>query len=134
MNLPQRIFVNKKKNIVSLLNEIEGNYIFITDYQYYNLILKRKDFSLLNIGQLIFHILQRKISLGKILKIFFEKIISNNIKYIVLDQNTTLFKENLLDYSFLYKCFEDKIIEDDLKLEIFKFKFNCFKVKICLTL
>ena len=58
---------------------------------------------------------------------FLEKLISNNVKYIVLDQNTTLFKENLLDYSFLYKCFEDKIVKDDLKLEIFKFKFNCFQ-------
>ena len=121
-------FVNKKKNIVSLLNEIEGNYIFITDYQYYNLILKRKDFSPVKYWATDISYPSEENKLRENFENFFlEKIISNNIKYIVLDQNTTLFKENLLDYSFLYKCFEDKIIRDDLKLEIFKFKFNCFQ-------
>ena len=121
-------FVNKKKNIAFLLNEIDGNYIFITDYQYYNLILNKKDFSPVKYWATGISYPSEENKLRENFENFFlDKLISNNVKYIVLDQNTTLFKENLLDYSFLSKCFEDKIVKDDLKLEIFKFKFNCFQ-------
>ena len=54
------------------------------------------------------------------------KILNNKIEHIIVDQNTTLFKESILDFSFLSKCLEKKFINEDLELEIYKFKFNCF--------
>ena len=53
------------------------------------------------------------------------KILNNKIDHIIVDQNATLFKESVLDFSFLSKCLEKKFIKKDLKLEIYKFRFNC---------
>ena len=37
------------------------------------------------------------------------KILNNKIDHIIVDQNATLFKESVLDFSFLSKCLEKKI-------------------------
>ena len=121
-------FIDDKKSTINLLNQIKKNYIIISDYQIYNLILDKKDYSPVKywateISYPSKHNKLRK----KFEKYFLEKIIKNKIEYIILDKNTSLFKENLLDYNFLSKCLEKKTVNENLRLEIFKFKFNCFQ-------
>ena len=121
-------FINKKKKIVSLLKSIDKNYIFITDYQFYNIILQKKDFSPVKYWATEISYPSKENKLRKNFEDFFlKKLIENDVEYIILDQNISLFEENLFDYNFLLKCFENKITNKDLKLEIFKFKFNCFQ-------
>ena len=120
-------YIKEKKDIISLLEKFEKNYIFITDYQFYNLILQKKDFSPVKYWSTEISYPSKKNKLrDNFEEFFFKKIIDNNIEYIIFDQTTSTFNENILDYSFLSKCFENKIIDEDLKLEIFKFRFNCF--------
>ena len=38
-----------------------------------------------------------------------------------------MFNENILDFKFLSKCLENKSEKKNLNLEIYKFRFNCFK-------
>ena len=110
-----------------MLDKFEKNYIFITDYQFYNLILQKRDFSPVKYWATEISYPSKENKLRDDFEDFFlKKLIINNIEYIIFDQNTSTFKENILDYSFLSRCFENKIIDEDLKLEIFKFRFNCF--------
>ena len=121
-------FIDHKKLTINLLNQIKKNYIIISDYQIYNSILNKKDYSPVKYWATEVSYPSKNNKLRKNFeKYFLEKIIKNKIEYIILDKNTSLFKENLLEYNFLSKCLEKKIVNENLRLEIFKFKFNCFK-------
>ena len=123
----EEVFIKKIRSTISFLEKIDGNYILITDFQFYNLILNNKDFSPVKYWATEISYPSKKNELRKNFEEFFlKKILKNNIEYIIVDQNATLFKENILDFSFLSKCLENKFIKKDLKLEIYKFRFNCF--------
>ena len=123
----EKVFIKKIRSTISFLEKIDGNYILITDFQFYNLILNNKDFSPVKYWATEISYPSKKNELRKNFEEFFlKKILKNNIEYIIVDQNATLFKENILDFSFLSKCLENKFIKKDLKLEIYKFRFNCF--------
>ena len=123
----KEVFIKKIRSTISFLEKIDGNYILITDFQFYNLILNNKDFSPVKYWATEISYPSKKNELRKNFEEFFlKKILKNNIEYIIVDQNATLFKENILDFSFLSKCLENKFIKKDLKLEIYKFRFNCF--------
>ena len=123
----EEVFIKKIRSTISFLEKIDGNYILITDFQFYNLILNNKDFSPVKYWATEISYPSKKNELRKNFEEFFlKKILKNNIEYIIVDQNATLFKENILDFSFLSKCLENKFIKKDLKLEINKFRFNCF--------
>ena len=110
------------------MKKLDQNYILITDFQFYNLILNNKDFSPVKYWATEISYPSKKNKLRKNFeKFFLEKILNNNIEYIIVDQNTTLLKESISDFSFLSKCLENKFIKKDLNLEIYKFRFNCFK-------
>ena len=123
----EEVFIKKIRSTISFLEKIDGNYILITDFQFYNLILNNKDFSPVKYWATEISYPSKKNELRKNFEEFFlKKILKNNIEYIIVDQNATLLKENILDFSFLSKCLENKFIKKDLKLEIYKFRFNCF--------
>ena len=123
----EEVFIKKIRSTISFLEKIDGNYILITDFQFYNLILNNKDFSPVKYWATEISYPSKKNELRKNFEEFFlKKILKNNIEYIIVDQNATLLKENILDFSFLSKCLENKFIKKDLELEIYKFRFNCF--------
>ena len=124
----EELFIKKIKSTISFLRELDQNYILITDFQFYNVILDKKDFSPVKYWATEISYPSQKNKLRKSFEeFFFKKILNNNIEYIIVDQNTTLFKESISDFSFLSKCLENKNIKKDLKLEIYKFKFDCFE-------
>ena len=41
----EEVFIKKIKSTISFLEKLDQNYILITDFQFYNLILNKKDFS-----------------------------------------------------------------------------------------
>jgi len=120
-------FIKKIRATILFLNKLDQNYILITDFQFYNLILNKKDFSPVKYWATEISYPSKKNKLRKNFEEFFlKKILNNKIEYIILDQNTTLFKESILDFNFLSKCLEKKFLKKYLKLEIYKFRFNCF--------
>ena len=124
----EELFIKKIKSTIAFLKELDQNYILITDFQFYNLILNNKDFSPVKYWATEISYPSKKNKLRKNFeKFFLEKILNNNIEYIIVDQNTTLLKESISDFSFLSKCLENKFTKKDLNLEIYKFRFNCFK-------
>ena len=121
------LFIKKIKSTIAFLKELDQNYILITDFQFYNLILNKKDFSPVKYWATEISYPSKKNKLRKKFEEFFlKKILNNKIEYIIIDQNTTLFKESILDFKFLSECLEKKFVKKDLKLEIYKFRFNCF--------
>ena len=124
----------EKKLIFSTLNYLRNldkdiNYILITDYQIYNVILDRKDFSPVKYWfkdatyPSKFHILRKNFE-----NFFKSKIIKNNVTQIIID-NTSKFKsEELSEFSWLYNCLEKKNNFSQQKyLDIFLIKKNCIK-------
>ena len=125
--LSEEEFIKKIRDTISFLNKLDQNYILITDFQFYNLILNKKDFSPVKYWATEISYPSKKNKLRKKFEEFFlKKILNNKIEYIIIDQNTTLFKESILDFKFLSECLEKKFVKKDLKLEIYKFRFNCF--------
>ncbi len=125
--LSEEEFIKKIRDTISFLNKLDQNYILITDFQFYNLILNKKDFSPVKYWATEISYPSKKNKLRKNFEEFFlKKILNNKIEYIIIDQNTTLFKESILDFKFLSECLEKKFVKKDLKLEIYKFRFNCF--------
>ena len=41
----EAVFIKKTRSTISFLNKLDKNYIFITDLQFYNLVLDKEDFS-----------------------------------------------------------------------------------------
>ena len=124
---PEGVFIKKIRSTISFLDKLDKNYIFITDLQFYNLVLDKKDFSPVKYWATEVSYPSKKNQLRKNFEEFFlKKILDNNVEYIVVDQKTTLFDENILDFKFLSKCLENKSEKKDLNLVIYKFRFNCF--------
>ena len=105
------------------------NYLLITDYQIYNIILNKKDFSPVK------YWFKDATYPSKIhnLRINFEnffksKITKNNVTQIIID-NTSKFKsEELSEFNWLYNCLEKKNNFSQQKyLDIFLIKNNCIK-------
>ncbi|MBD1132602.1 hypothetical protein IDH16_00470 [Pelagibacterales bacterium SAG-MED45] len=124
----------EKKLIFSTLDYLRSldqdiNYILITDYQIYNIILNKKDFSPVK------YWFKDATYPSKIhnLRINFEnffksKITKNNVTQIIID-NTSKFKsEELSEFNWLYNCLEKKNNFSQQKyLDIFLIKNNCIK-------
>ena len=124
----EAVFIKKIRSTISFLNKLDKNYIFITDLQFYNLVLDKKDFSPVKYWATEVSYPSKKNQLRKNFeKFFLKKVQNNNVEYIIVDQNTTMFNENILDFKFLSKCLENKSEKKNLNLEIYKFRFNCFK-------
>lgn len=124
----------EKKLIFSTLDYLKNldeniNFILISDYQIYNVILKRKDFSPVKYWFKDATYPVQGHHLRKNFEIFFKsKITKNDIKQIIID-NTSKFKtDELTEFSWLYNCLEKKNNFDQEKyLDIFLIKNDCIK-------
>lgn len=120
-------FIDDQIFKIQFLNSIENNYIFITDLQIYNIILKKKDYSPVKYWATnVSYPSKTNILRTKFEKFFLQKMINNKVKYVILDKSITLFNENLLEFSFLNNCIKNFSEEKYLKLEIYEFSLDCF--------
>ena len=122
---------SEKKLIFATLNYLKNldddvNYILISDYQIYNLILNKKDFSPVKYWHKNATYPSKNHKLRKNFEIFFKnKILQNNVSQIIID-NTAGFKTNeLVEFEWLYSCLENKSFSDEKSLNIFFIKNNC---------
>ena len=101
-------------------------YILITDYQIYNLILDKKDFSPVKYWHINATYPSKNHKLRNNFEDFFKnKIIKNDITQIIID-NTSRFKnEEIKEFEWLYKCLNRKILPSNKNLYIFHLKKDC---------
>ena len=124
----------EKKLMFSTLDYLRNlgqdiNYILITDYQIYNVILNKKDFSPVKYWFKDATYPSKVHNLRENFENFFKsKIINNNVTQIIID-NTSKFKsEELSEFSWLYNCLEKKNNFSQQKyLDVFLIKNNCIK-------
>ena len=102
------------------------NYILISDYQIYNLILDKKDFSPVKYWHRNATYPSKKHKLRKNFELFFKKkILDNDVSLIIID-NTSGFKNSEInEFDWLYKCLNKKKISNTENLYIFAIKKNC---------
>ena len=104
--------IDEEKLIFSTLDYLKNldkdvNYLLVSDYQIYNAILDRKDFSPVKYWFQDATYPSRDHNLRKKFEIFFKsKLVKNNVKEIIVD-NTAKFKsKELSEFSWLYDCLE----------------------------
>tara|TARA_B110000240_G_C13489113_1_gene448794 strand:- start:41 stop:1768 length:1728 start_codon:yes stop_codon:yes gene_type:complete len=99
---------NEIKNFIfkiNLLKKLDEKFIFITDYQIYNNILSFKDYSPVKYWHTGVSYPNKKSKYRLNFEIFFKnKIIKNDIQYLIIDDRASVFEETIEDYDFLYKC------------------------------
>ena len=124
----------EKKLIFSTLDYLKNldkdvNYLLVSDYQIYNAILDRKDFSPVKYWFQDATYPSRDHNLRKKFEIFFKtKLVKNNVKEIIVD-NTAKFKsKELSEFSWLYDCLEKKnSFKQEKYLDVFLIKNGCIK-------
>ena len=125
---------SEKKMIFSTLNYLESlknetNYILISDYQIYNAILGKKDFSPVKywFENAAYPSKNHELRF-KFDEFFKSKIIDNNISQIIFD-NTAQFKSmDLKEFSWLYECSSKKTeFLQEKYLDVFEIKKDCIK-------
>lgn len=124
----------EKKLIFSTLDYLKNldkdvNYLLVSDYQIYNAILDRKDFSPVKYWFQDATYPSRDHNLReKFEKFFKSKLVKNNIKEIIVD-NTAKFKsKELAEFSWLYDCLEKKSsFKQEKYLDVFLIKNGCIK-------
>ena len=124
----------EKKLIFSTLDYLKNldedvNYLLVSDYQIYNAILNRKDFSPVKYWFQDATYPSRDHNLRKKFEIFFKsKLVKNNVKEIIVD-NTAKFKsKELSEFSWLYDCLEKKnSFKQEKYLDVFLIKNGCIK-------
>ena len=125
---------DEKKLIFSTLDYLKNldkdvNYLLVSDYQIYNAILDRKDFSPVKYWFQDATYPSRDHNLRKKFEIFFKsKLVKNNVKEIIVD-NTAKFKsKELSEFSWLYDCLEKKnSFKQEKYLDVFLIKNGCIK-------
>ena len=121
----KRIILENLNYFKKLDNSVK--YILVSDYQIYNLILNKKDYSPVKYWFLNHTYPDKNHKLRKDFDSFFkEKIISNNISLIVFDNTAELKDKDLVDFDWLYKCSNQKVNgEIPNNLIVFKININC---------
>ena len=121
----------EKKLILDTLQYLKNldpsdKYILITDYQIYNLILDKKDFSPVKYWHINATYPSKNHKMRKNFDEFFKsKIVENNVTQIIID-NTAGFKNaEIKEFEWLYKCLNEKISPSNKSLYIFHIKKNC---------
>ena len=101
-------------------------FILISDYQIYNLILDKKDFSPVKYWHKNATYPSKNHHLRSDFEIFFKsKILNNNVSQIIVD-NTAGFKSGeLTEFDWLYKCLIEQSVYDQINIDIFIIKENC---------
>lgn len=97
--------INKIKVNLDYLKKLDENFIFVTDYQIFNPILDLKDYSPVKYWYTGNSYPSKDSKFRKNFeKFFYKKILENNVGYLIIDDEISLFKENINDYENLYKC------------------------------
>ena len=113
---------------INLLQELDGNFILITDYQIYNIILNFKDFSPVKYWHTAVSYPDKKSKYRLNFEIFFKnKIIKNDVKYLIIDNKASVFEETIEDYGFLYKCSKKTNNLDDEIILVYQIDSLCIK-------
>tara|TARA_B100000886_G_scaffold12328_1_gene7988 strand:- start:110 stop:1114 length:1005 start_codon:yes stop_codon:yes gene_type:complete len=124
----------EEKMIFSTLNYLESlkdetNYILISNYQIYNAILEKKDFSPVKywFEKAAYPSKNHELRF-KFEEFFKSKIIDNNISQIIFD-NTAKFKSmDLNEFSWLYECSLQKTeFLQEKYIDVFEIKKDCIK-------
>ena len=104
----------------------EDNYILISDYQIYNAILNKRDYSPVKYWfKDATYPSKNKTLRSDFEKFFRNKIINNNISIIVVD-NTANFKTNEInEFAWLNNCLKKIKINNDSNFDAFRIKKNC---------
>ena len=90
---------------INLLKSLNDNFIFITDYQIYNNILNLEDYSPVKYWHTNVSYPSKDSKFRLKFEAFFRnKILKNNIKFIIIDSKASVFHEDIEDYSFLKNC------------------------------
>ena len=121
----------EKKLIFETLDYLQNldnntNYLLITEYQIYNLILDRKDYSPVKYWHLNASYPSKNHPQRNNFEIFFKKkIITNKINQIIID-NTAGFKSgNLKEFEWLNNCVKKQEIPQHNYIDVFYIKKNC---------
>lgn len=125
--------INEEKKLIietlAFLKNLDNNtnYILISDYQIYNTILNRKDFSPVKYWFSDATYPSKNKTLRDDFEQFFKnKIKNNNISLIIID-NTAKFKSTeLKDFNWLYPCLNELSHKMNNSINIFKVKTGCF--------
>lgn len=113
---------------INLLKELDGNFIFISDYQIFNSILGIRDFSPVKYWHTGVSYPDITSHNRSNFEIFFKnKLIKKNIKYIILDDKASVFEENIEDYKFLYECLKITKKTDNYNIEIYELDNFCLR-------
>ena len=110
------------------LKSLDNNerYILITDYQIYNLILDKKDFSPVKYWHINATYPSKNHKLRKSFEDFFKsKIVKNDVKLIIIDNTAGFKSEEIKEFEWLNKCLERKMISTNKNLYVFHLKKNC---------
>ena len=121
----------EKKLILDTLQYLKSlspsdKYILITDYQIYNLILDKKDFSPVKYWHINATYPSKNHKMRKNFEEFFKsKIVDNNVTQIIIDNTAGFKKEEIKEFEWLYKCLNEKILPSNKSLYIFYIEENC---------
>jgi hypothetical protein len=113
---------------INLLKNLDEKFIIITDYQIFNSILKINDYSPVKYWHTgVSYPAKHSKYRIKFENFFKEKLIKNNVNYIIIDNNTSVFTEKIDDYEFLSKC--SKIInqENTYNIKLLKLSRMCLE-------
>tara|TARA_X000000950_G_scaffold13194_1_gene14223 strand:+ start:5802 stop:7463 length:1662 start_codon:yes stop_codon:yes gene_type:complete len=124
----------EKKLIFSTLNYLKSldenvNYILISDYQIYNAILNKKDFSPVKYWFENATYPSKNHKLRDKFEMFFKSKIENNkISQIIIDNTAKFQSEELSEFSWLYNCLDKKssFAQEEI-IDVFLIKKNCIK-------
>lgn len=123
----KNIIINNLNFFKKLDNSIK--FILVSDYQIYNPILNKKDYSPVKYWFINHTYPDKNHTLrGDFDSFFKNKILSNNISLIIFD-NTAEFKDkDLINFNWLYKC-SNKKIDDGIpsNLKVFEIDTNCIE-------
>ena len=104
----QKLKKDEIETIILKLNHLKnlnGNFIFVTNYQIFNAILDLPDYSPVKYWYTGNSYPSKDSQYRKNFENFFhKKILENNVEYLIIDLETFLFTESIDDYEYLSKC------------------------------
>ena len=125
--LAEKEEINSFNFKINLLRNLDEKFVMITDYQIFNSILEIRDYSPVKYWHTgVSYPDKKNKNRVKFEKFFKNKLVENEIRYIIIDNRASVFREKINDYEFLHKC--SKIVNQDNLYNIKLFKID----KICL--
>ena len=127
-NSSEKYEVDLFNSKLDILKNLDKNFIFISDYQIFNSILELKDYSPVKYWHTgVSYPDKDSDHRTKFENFFMNKIIQNNVHYVLVDKRASVFKEKIEDFIFLKKCSKkiEKTVNNNVK--IYKLDKLCLK-------